>query len=98
MRIQRTSDDPKDPKHRYVLEDEDGQGLVTISDESITSTAITAQTTEVRAAIDMNSDEARWLYFALGKLLHARDMLDPFGVHVSEPKASQQMPGEERKP
>lgn len=96
MRITRTSDDPRDPKYRLAVEDEDGQGLVTISEENITSTAITAQTTSVRAAIDLNSDQARWLYFALGKVLHARDMLDPFGVHGPERKA--ELPTDKREP
>lgn len=94
MRITRTSDDPKDPRHRLVVEDEDGGGLVTIADEDISSPAITAQTTGVRAAIDLNSDEARWLYFSLGKLLLAREMFDPHGIHgVTDAEANAQRPG-----
>lgn len=84
MIIRRTSDDPRDPKHRLVVEDEEGQGLITISDENTTSTSAMAQCTGVRAAIDLREDEAQWLYFALGKLLLARDMIDPNAVQGPE--------------
>lgn len=81
MRFTRTSDDPMDPKWRLAVEDEEGGGLITIAEESISSNARTAQTTGIRAALDLNSDQARWLHFALGQLLMHRENYDPFARH-----------------
>ena len=44
-----------DPKWRLAVEDEDGAGLITIAEENISSNAITAQTTGIRAAIDSDA-------------------------------------------
>lgn len=80
----RWGDDPKLPTWRLVLEDEDGDGLVTIQEELATSTSDRAQTERVLAAIDLREDEARWLHTELGKLLAAR------GVTL---QAAQLLPG-----
>ncbi len=81
MRFSRTSDDPMDPKWRLAVEDEDGAGIITIAEEDISSNSITARTTGIRSAIDLDSDQARWLHFALGQLLLRRENYDPFARH-----------------
>lgn len=72
----RWGDDPKLPTWRLVVEDDDGDGLVTIQEELATSTSERAQTERVLAAIDLREDEARWLHAELGRLLEARTTRD----------------------
>ena len=62
------SDDPKDANYRLRLEDGFG-GLITISEEDLTSRSESAQITNVRGAIDMTPPQARWLHRALTELL-----------------------------
>lgn len=88
MRLRRTSDDPKDPRCCLAIEDEfpgeDGDipsGLITITEENLTSNAITARTSSVRSAIDLTTEQAQWLYFALGRILLGRGGIDPNGIH-----------------
>jgi len=94
-----TSDDPKDPNYRLSIEEEGedddgtGYGLITIAEESTTSAAITAQTTGIRGAVDLTTEQAKWLYFALGKMLLSRGGLDPNGIHgVSDKEANRRRP------
>lgn len=72
----RWGDDPKLPTWRLVVEDDDGDGLVTIQEELATSTSGRAQTERVLAAVDLREDEARWLHAELGRLLATRGALD----------------------
>ncbi len=101
MRLVRTSDDEKDPNWCLSVEDEfpgeDGDiatGLITIAEENLTSSAVTAQVTSVRNAIDLTTEQAQWLYFALGRLLTARGGVDPNGIHgVTDEEARRRRPG-----
>lgn len=71
----RWGDNPKLPTWRLVVEDDDGDGLVTIQEELATSTSERAQTERVLAAVDLREDEARWLHAELGRVLAARGAL-----------------------
>lgn len=88
MRLKRTSDDPLDPRSCLSVEDEFASkgaeppnGLITIAEEELSSSAITARTVAVRNAIDLTTEQAQWLYFALGRILVARGGGDPHGIH-----------------
>lgn len=101
MRFKYTSDDPNDPRYCISVEDEfpaeDGeppQGLITIAEENLSSCAITARTTSVRNAIDLTTEQAQWLYFALGRVLLERGGNDPNGIHgVTDEEANRRRPG-----
>lgn len=68
------SSDPYDPKWRFAFEEEGGhEGLITLAQQSLTSTSPTAQVAKVRAALDFNTTEARWAHAALGFILSKRD-------------------------
>lgn len=100
MKLTRTSDDEKDPKWRLAVEDElldddgVGDGLITISEEDLTSCAATAQVTGIRTAIDLTTEQAQWLYFALGRILVARGGRDGHCIHgVNDETANRMRPG-----
>jgi len=101
MRFRRTSDDDKDPRYCLSVEDEfeadDGeppQGLITIAEENLSSCAATARTTSVRNAIDLTTEQAQWLYFALGRILVARGGADLNCIHgVDDDEANRMRPG-----
>lgn len=101
MRFKYTSDDPNDPRYCISIEDEfpaeDGEppwGLITIAEENLSSSAATARTTSIRNAIDLTTEQAQWLYFALGRILLERGGRDPNCIHgVTDEQANQKRPG-----
>lgn len=70
MRLTRVTDDLHDPMHRLAVENDDD--LITIADEDISSLAASSPTTGIRAALDLNHEEAMWLHSTLGKMLRVR--------------------------
>lgn len=69
----RLSDDPKDPLWRLRIEEEFYcSGLITITEEGISSRSVTHVATDVRAALDLTEGQARWLHERLGELLAVR--------------------------
>lgn len=64
------SQDRKDPNWRLrITEDAEESGLVTLIEETTTSTAETAQTAEVISSIVMTPDDARRLHALLGSVV-----------------------------
>jgi hypothetical protein len=76
-----------DPRCAISVEDEfldengNGEGLITIAEEELSSSAATARTVAVRNAIDLTTEQAHWLYFALGRILIGRGHRDPNSIH-----------------
>ena len=66
------STDSKDPCYRLRVEDDPDWGLVSILEEDVTSSRPTAQVTNVRAALDLTTEQARWLVHALTEVLDER--------------------------
>lgn len=68
-------------------------GLITVAEESTTSSAATAQTVGIRGAVDLTTQQAQWLYFALGKILTVRGGVDQGAIHgVTDAEANVRRP------
>ena len=66
------STDAKDPLYRLRVQDDADWDLVTLLEEDVTSSRPTAQVTNVRAALDLTTEQARWVIRALTEVLEER--------------------------
>jgi len=79
------SEDPADPLSRLAIDDgPDDDELITIAEEEISSRSEKATAVGVRGAVDLTTDQALWLYEALGKVLVGRGDLPLPTIEVAE--------------
>lgn len=63
------STDPQDPLYRLRVTQDYPGDLITIAEESLTSTAVTAEAVGIRGALDLTTWQAEWVWLTLGRVL-----------------------------